>query len=87
MFAAHACCLNTNRYREHPFSIIPLHLSPRTVVSAIVVSATSDQVNDEMDSGERDVAATPENSYTCFIQEKKEEKRDRLAHAFLGEHE
>ena len=80
MFVAHACCLNTNGYREHPFPIIPLHLSPRTVVSAIVVSATSDQVNDEMDSGERDVAATSENSYTCFCTGTEKEKLAREEH-------
>ena len=51
------------------FPIIPLHLSPRTVVSATVVSSTGDRVNDEMDSGERDVAAISENSYTFYKQE------------------
>jgi len=51
------------------FPIIPLYPSPGTVVSAIVVSATSDPVNDEIDSGERDVAAISENSYTFYKQE------------------
>jgi len=48
-----------------------LHLSSGIVVSATVVSATSDPVNDEIDSGEKDVAAIFENSYTFFIQEQR----------------
>jgi len=71
MLVARTHCLSTKGYREHPFPIIPLHLSSGIVVSATVVSATSDPVNDEIDSGEKDVAAIFENSYTFFIQEQR----------------
>jgi len=60
-----------------------LCLSPGTVVSATVVSAISEQVNGVIDSGERDVAATSENSYTSFIGKQKQEERDQLPGIFL----